>query len=85
VRGTVPQRLDIPEGEITEAVELMFRPDKVYQNHYVTLRLDDMVLTSQKRMIMTPGEMAEAKLTPALLERIRGKTLTVDITREKQG
>ena len=85
VRGTVPQRLDIPEGEILECVELMFRPDKVYQNHYVTLRLDDTVLASQKRMIMTPGEMAEFKLTPALLERIRGKTLTVDITREKQG
>jgi NADPH-dependent 2,4-dienoyl-CoA reductase/sulfur reductase-like enzyme len=84
VRGTVPQRLDIPYENITEGVELMFRPDKVYQNHFVTLRTEDEVLLSQKRMILTPGEMAEAKLTPAMLDKVRGKTLTVDITKEKQ-
>lgn len=84
VRGTVPQRLDIPEGEVTEGVELMFRPDRVYQNHYVTLRTPQEVLLSQKRLILTPGEMAEAKLTPAMLARLRQTTLTVEINEEKQ-
>ena len=84
VRGTVPQRLDIPEGEIAEPVELMFRPDKVYQNHFVTLRTPDQVLQSQKRLILTPGEMAEAKLSPEMQAQIRGKKLIVEITKEKQ-
>ena len=84
VRGTVPQRLDIPEGEVTEGVELMFRPDQVYQNHFVTLRTPEEVLLSQKRLILTPGEMAEVKLTPAMLSRIRQTTLTVEINEEKQ-
>lgn len=83
VRGTVPQRLDLPEKEPEEGVELMFRPDRVYQNHYVNLLAGDSVLQSQKRMILTPGEMAEAKLTPAMLTALRGKELTVSITPDK--
>lgn len=84
VRGVVPQKLDILNGEITEPVDLMFRPDRVYQNHYVTLRNGSEVLSSQKRLILTPGEMAEARLSPAMQERLRGGELTVEINQEKQ-
>ena len=84
VRGTVPQLLDIPCEQTPETVELMFRPDRVYQNHHVTVRTPDEVLLSQRRMIFTPGEMAEVKLGPAMLEQARGKTITVEITKEKQ-
>ncbi len=84
VRGVVPQKLDILNGEITEPVDLMFRPDRVYQNHYVTLRSGSEVLSSQKRLILTPGEMAEARLSPAMQERLRGGELTVEINQEKQ-
>lgn len=84
VRGAVPQRLDIPKEGEPQPVDLMFRPDRVYQNHFVTLRAEDIVLSSQKRLILTPGEMAEARLTPAMLAQLRGKTLTIEITKEKQ-
>ena len=84
VRGTVPQRLDLPQGEIAEGVELMFRPDRVYHDHYVTLRAGEKVLSSQRRLILTPGEMAEARLTPAMLEALRGHELRVDIQPTKQ-
>lgn len=84
VRGTVPQRLDIPQGEVNAGVVLMFRPDRVYQNHYVTLRTKEAVLLSQRRLILTPGEMAEAKLTPDMLSQARGQNITVEINEEKQ-
>lgn len=83
VRGTVPQRLDLPREGEPEAVDLMFRPDRVYQNHYVTLSAGDRVLLSQRRLILTPGEMAEARLTPEMLKALRGSALRVDITPQK--
>jgi len=61
----------------------MFRPDRVYQNHYVTLSAGDRVLLSQRRLILTPGEMAEARLTPEMLKALRGSALRVDITPQK--
>ncbi len=85
VRGTVPQRLDVPQGEVTAPVTFMFRPDAVYQNHFVTIRTDNEVLLSQKRLILTPGEMAQATLNPQQLAQARGKTITLEITKEKQG
>ena len=85
VRGTVPQRLDIKTESVPEEISLMFRPDQVYQNHYITLTSGDEVLYSQRRMIMTPGEMAEVKLPPAMLVKLRGKDLTVQITAQKMG
>ncbi len=84
VRGTVPQRLELPRGSITEGVELMFRPDRVYQDHYVTLRTGEGVLLSRRFMILTPGEMAEVKLSPVMLEQLRGQELTVEIRPDKQ-
>jgi NADPH-dependent 2,4-dienoyl-CoA reductase/sulfur reductase-like enzyme len=84
VRGTVPQLLDLPDEGALEPIELMFRPDKVYKDHYVTLRAGDTVLQSRRQLILTPGEMAETKLTPAMLEALRGKELVIEISPVKQ-
>ena len=84
VRGAVPQRVDIPKGEIKDPVKLMFRPDKVYKNQFLTLRAGSRVLSSRRVVILTPGEMAETTLTPAMLEALRKEELTLEITPEKQ-
>ncbi len=83
VRQAVPQLLDIPREGAAAAVTMLFRPDQVYRGHYVNMRAGEDVLYSQRRMILTPGEMAEAKLTPAMLEKLRGRELRIDITPEK--
>ena len=86
VRGTVPQRLMIPKGEQTEGLDLMFRPDRVYNNCFLTLRAGEQVLLSQRRRIMTPGEMATAKLSPQMLEALKDhKELRLEISAQKQG
>jgi hypothetical protein len=86
VRGTVPQRLMIPQGELTEGIDLMFRPDRVYNHHYLTLQAGDQVLISRRRRILTPGEMAVERLTPEMLMALRGQAeLRLTITPDKQG
>ncbi len=86
VRGAVPQTLLIPEGELTEGLDLMFRPDRVYNNHYLTLLAGEKVLLSQRRRILTPGEMATQHLGPEMLLALRGETaLQLEITPQKQG
>ena len=85
IRGTVPQRLLLPQGEIGEGLEMMFRPDRVYNNCFLTIKAGEAVLVSQRRRILTPGEMATAKLSPQLLETLRNeKELRLEITAEKQ-
>lgn len=88
VRGCVPQTILLPEDDVTEqpAIDIMFRPDKVYQKHFVTLRAGDEVLVSQRKFILTPGEMAVMTLTTDMLKKCRGKAeLTIEITPQKQG
>ncbi|MGI6687645.1 MAG: NAD(P)/FAD-dependent oxidoreductase [Christensenellales bacterium] len=86
VRGTVPQRLLIPEGEAPEATTLMFRPDRVYHNHHLHLIAGDRVLYSQRRRIMTPGEMASVDLTAQMMAVLRDEaSLRLEISPEKRG
>lgn len=88
VRGCVPQTILLPEDDVTEqpAIDIMFRPDQVYQKHFVTLRAGDEVLVSQRKFILTPGEMAVMTLTTDMLKKCRGKAeLTIEITPQKQG
>ena len=86
VRGTVPQKLLIPEGGIPDGIELMFRPDRVYHNHYLSLLAGDRVLLSQRRRILTPGEMATVRLSPDMLAALMGvSSLRLEIGPEKQG
>ena len=78
VRGVVPQRLMIPEGE-TEPVQVMFRPAAVYENATVVLTAGGKEIMRQRKRIFTPGEMAELTLKPEAIRQIESDTVTVDI------
>lgn len=83
VRGCVPQKI-IHQDDRETAVDIMFRPDKVYQNHYLCVRCGDEVLSCQKKMILTPGEMAVVSLKPAMLSKCRGQAeIRLEILPEK--
>jgi len=85
VRGTVPQNIILPDAPIDFSISFMFRPDQVYRNHYVVVKADDQVLSCKKALILTPGEMASAPLSPKLLEQCRqAKSLSIEISPEKQ-
>ena len=78
VRGVVPQRLMIPEGE-AEPVQVMFRPAAVYENATVVISAGGKEILRQRKRIFTPGEMAELTLKPDAIRQIEGDTVSVDI------
>jgi NADPH-dependent 2,4-dienoyl-CoA reductase/sulfur reductase-like enzyme len=82
VRGVVPQKLLL--GDDTQDVNLMFRPDQVYRDHYLTVYADGKPLSSLKKMILTPGEMVVQPLNEKMLAACRDAAeITVAITAEK--
>ncbi len=81
VRGVVPQKLLIPDGE-AENVQIMFRPSGVYENAYIRVTDGDRELIKQKKRILTPGEMAELILKPEVVKGLSGADLTVSIVKE---
>ena len=83
VRGCVPQKIFIDDKQ---GIDLMFRPDNVYKNHYLTLTAGDKVLMSQRKMILAPGEMINVRLNEDKLSQItEGEELVVSITPERVG
>ena len=82
VRGVVPQKLLLTED--AQGVDLMFRPDQVYRDHYLTVYADGKVLSSVKKMILTPGEMVVQAMNEKMLAACReASEITVAITAEK--
>ncbi|MCR4885667.1 MAG: FAD-dependent oxidoreductase [Clostridiales bacterium] len=82
VRGTVPQKI-VLDGENGE-VRLMFRPDQVYRDHYLTVYADGKAVSSVKKMILTPGEMAVQPLSDQLLSACAGaREITLAVTEDK--
>ena len=81
VRGVVPQKLLIPDGE-AENVQIMFRPSGVYENAYIRVMDGDRELLRQKKRILTPGEMAELILKPEVVKGLSGADVTVSIVKE---
>ncbi len=82
VRGVVPQKLLLSED--CTGVDLMFRPDQVYRDHYLTVYADGKPLSSLKKMILTPGEMVVQPLNEKMLAACKDATeITVAITAEK--
>ena len=82
VRGVVPQKLLL--GGDTQDVNLMFRPDKVYRDHYLTVYADGKPLSSVKKMILTPGEMVVQPMNEKMLAACQDAgEITVAITAEK--
>lgn len=84
VRGAVPQRLILPEKEIDFKIDLMFRPTRVFRNHYVIVRADGEQLSARRHMILTPGEMAVTTLDEKILTACRGrKAVTIEISESR--
>ncbi len=82
VRGVVPQKLLLSDG--CTGVDLMFRPDQVYRDHYLTVYADGKVLSSVKKMILTPGEMVVQPMNEKMLAACgEAGEITVAITAEK--
>jgi len=82
VRGAVPQKL-VMDQSLT-SVDLMFRPDRVYRDHYLTVYADQKAVSSVKKMILTPGEMVVQTLNEKLLAACRdAREITLAITPEK--
>lgn len=78
VRGVVPQRLLIPEGD-AQPVQIMFRPAAVYENATLRVLDGDTELIRQKKRILAPGEMAELTLKPEQIKALSGGDVTVRI------
>ena len=84
VRGVVPQKI-LFTGDL-QGVDLMFRPDRVYRDHYLTVYADGKPLSSIRKMILTPGEMVVQPLNEKLLSACRDAgEITVAITPDKAG
>ena len=82
VRGLVPQKILLDEEN--KGVDLMFRPDQVYRDHYLTVFADGKPLSSLKKMILTPGEMVVQPLNENMLAACRNaQEISVAITEEK--
>jgi sarcosine oxidase subunit alpha len=80
VRGVVPQRLRLPEkGKPCEAVQLMFRPEAVFENAVLRVLDGETEIFRAKRRILTPGEMADITLKPEKLASLSGAEITVRI------
>lgn len=85
VRGAVPQRIMMPPHSDPEPLDIMFRPTQVFSGCWLTVKADDQVLLSQRKMILTPGEMTVTRLTADMLRMCRGaEEITLMITPEKQ-
>ena len=82
VRGIVPQKMIVEDG--LKEVNLMFRPDKVYRDHYLTVFADGKVISSLRKMILTPGEMVVQPMNEKMLSACKdSKEIIVAITAEK--
>ena len=79
VRGVVPQRL--LRQDAPEAVQLMFRPDAVYENATLRILDGEREVLRQRKRILTPGEMVEVTLKPEHIAALSGGDVTVCIAR----
>ena len=57
--------------------KLLFRVDQVYNDIKIELLLDGATIFSKKKDIVAPGEMESIPLKPELVDKLKGKTLTV--------
>ena len=84
VRGAVPQQIRIEKGAAHAPIDIMFRPDRVYQNRYIVVTADGAPVFSQKKMILAPGEMADITLNEKQLTACEGAAvIEVSIREEK--
>lgn len=84
VRGIVPQQIARQDENNAHDIQLMFRPDKAYENASVVIKDQNKEIFRQKKRILTPGEMAELKLKKASIVSIEGSNITVEIEEAQQ-
>lgn len=83
-RGVVPQQIRLEKGAEHAPIDLMFRPDRVYQNPYVVVTADGKPIFSQKKMVMAPGEMANITLNAKQLAACEdAQCIEVSVSLEK--
>lgn len=80
VRGVVPQKLLKPQGD-AEPVQVMFRPQAVFENATVYVMDGEREVLKKRKRILTPGEMVELTLTPQHIGMLSGADLTVRVER----
>lgn len=84
VRGAVPQTIRLEKGAEHENIDIMFRPDRVYQNSYIVVKADGKPVYSLKKMVCTPGEMADITLKAKELAACEdASVIEVSISAEK--
>ncbi len=84
VRGAVPQTIRLEKGAEHENIDIMFRPDRVYQNCYIVVKADGKAVYSLKKMVCTPGEMADITLKAKELSACEdAEMIEVSISSEK--
>ncbi len=84
VRGAVPQTIKLEKGAEHATIDVMFRPDRVYQNQYIVVKADDKPVLAQKKMVLTPGEMCSLSVNDKILAACEdASAITVSIEAEK--
>lgn len=82
VRGVVPQFIRLAEGTDCEDIQLMFRPDRIYENVRVVVSNGEEEIYSVKKRILAPGEMADITLRKRIVESLKDAPITVSIKGE---
>ncbi|HHX80523.1 MAG TPA: FAD-dependent oxidoreductase [Acholeplasmataceae bacterium] len=69
IRYTVPQLLN--GNADYQPLNIRMRVDNVYRNARIVLKVNDEVIYSRKRQIMTPGEMESLNLADEIVEKMK--------------
>lgn len=77
VRGIVPQQITRPVQ--SPKLHLTFRPDAVYKQATIRVEVDGETVLRQKRLIMTPGEMAVVDVPTGRFDPASAREITVHV------
>ncbi|MCI9576226.1 MAG: FAD-dependent oxidoreductase [Clostridiales bacterium] len=88
VLGTGGVRYAVPElvypKSLDDSILIRFRVGQVYENHGISVYLDDERVLHRKKRVMTPGEMEQVSLDRELLAaRPHLQSITVTLEEEK--
>lgn len=73
VTYTVPQKIK----NLSKPVSVFFRVNRIFEKSAVRVSAGEETLISYPRSHMAPGEMEKITLTPAMLEKAKGRAITI--------
>ncbi len=76
VRYTVPQKIDVYEGD--SEIKVYFRVGAIRKNIKIVVRCGENVLLSNKKRKVAPGEMEFVKIKPEMLDSVQSE-ITIGI------